>query len=112
MLLLAKIFALKQLSIESTACYETGFFASGSQPLLLDAMKKALTELRPHMISLTELDSDELYDMSHLSSIGNKWGDIYESQLENAMGSRLNKEPKLEFSDTLVKPIMNAGAKL
>jgi hypothetical protein len=43
------------------------------------------------MIPLTELNSDEIIDMSHLSAIGNKWGDIYEAQLERAMGSKLNK---------------------
>lgn len=104
--LLGKIYALKQLSIDSTACYETGFFGSGSKPLLLDAMKKTLIDLRPHMLPLTELNSDELVDLSYLSAIGNKWGDIYEAQLERAMGSRLNKSPKLDFWDTLVKPIM------
>ena len=106
LLLLGKIFALKQLSIDSTACYETGFFGAGSKDLLLDSMKKALAELRPHMIPLTELNLDELYDMSHLSSIGNKWGDIYENQLERAMKSRLNSKPKPDYWDTLVKPIM------
>jgi Acyl-CoA oxidase len=64
------------------------------------------------MIPLVELNSDEIIDMSHLSAIGNKWGDIYEAQLERAMKSRLNKEPKLEFWDSLVKPIMKANAKL
>lgn len=54
-------------------------------------MKKAMTELRPHMIPLVELDTDELRDKSYLSAIGNKYGDIYEMQLELAMNSRLNK---------------------
>lgn len=79
MILLGKIYALKQLSVDSTACYETGFFGNGAKPLLLDGMKKCLVELRPHMVSLTELNSDEIVDMSNLSAIGNKWGDIYEA---------------------------------
>jgi len=66
------------LSLDSVACYETGFFTAGSKALLLDSMKKAVNELRPHMIPLVELKSDELQDMSHLSAIGNKYGDIYE----------------------------------
>ncbi len=70
-------------------------------------MKGLLVELRPHMIPLVELNIDELIDMSHLSSIGNKYGDIYESMLERAMGSRLNHEPKPEYWDSLVKPIMH-----
>ncbi len=112
MVLLAKIYALKQLKLNNQACYETGFFSKGSTELLLDATKQALIQLRPHMIPLVELNSDEIIDMSHLSAIGNKWGDIYEAQLERAMKSRLNKEPKLEFWDSLVKPIMKANAKL
>jgi Acyl-CoA oxidase len=60
MLLLAKIFALKQLSLDSIACYESGFFSTGANNLLLETMKFAVTELRPYMIGLVELDSDEL----------------------------------------------------
>jgi hypothetical protein len=41
-------------------------------------MKEAVLELRPHMISLVELNTDELMDMTYLSAIGNKYGDIYE----------------------------------
>ena len=81
------------------ACYETGFFGNGSKPLLLESMKKAMIELRPHMVPLTELQSDEIIDMTHLSAIGNQWGDIYETQLERAMGSRLNANPKPEYWD-------------
>ncbi len=62
LILLAKIFALKQLTIDSTSCYESGYFGSGSKKLLIEAMKKSLIELRPHMISLVELESDELVD--------------------------------------------------
>jgi hypothetical protein len=79
LILLAKVFALKQLQLDSTACYETGFFAQGSKNLLMESMKKALTDLRPLMIPLVELDSDEYRDKSYLSAIGNKWGDIYEA---------------------------------
>jgi hypothetical protein len=53
------------------ACYETGFFGNGSKPLLLESMKKAMIQLRPHMVPLTELQSDEIIDMTHLSAIGN-----------------------------------------
>ncbi len=37
--LLARIFALKQLSLDSVSLYETGYFAQGSKELLLHAMK-------------------------------------------------------------------------
>ena len=53
--LLAKIFALKQLSLDSSALYETGYFNKGSKSLLFDSTKKLLIELRPHMIPLVEL---------------------------------------------------------
>jgi len=69
-------------------------------------MKVSLKELRPHMIPLIELNTDELLDMSHLSAIGNKYGDIYEAQLERAMGSRLNSKIKPDYWDSLVKPIL------
>ena len=106
--LLAKVYALKQLTLDCTACYETGFFSAGSKGLLMEAMKKALIELRPHMIPLVELDSDELIDKSNTSAIGNKWGDIYEAMLERAMQSRLNAKPKPEYWDSLIKPIIKA----
>ena len=38
--------------------------------------------------------------------MGNKYGDIYESQLGLAMGSRLNREPKPQYWDPLLKPII------
>lgn len=71
-----------------------------------------MIELRPHMIPLVELNTDEILDFSSISAIGNKWGDIYETQLERAMNSKLNKKPKLDFWETLVRPIMKANAKL
>lgn len=107
--LLARVFALKQLTLDCDALYETGFFVSGSKTMLLDSMKAAVKELRPHMIPLTELDQDELMDMSYMSAIGNKYGDIYERQLELAMGSRLNKKSKPDYWDELVKPLMGTG---
>ena len=68
-------------------------------------MKIALNELRPHMISLVELHYDSEIDMSYLSAIGNEYGDIYETQLEWAMTSRLNKNPIPDYYETLIKPI-------
>lgn len=80
--------------------------ASGAKPLMAAAMQDCLTALRPQMIPLVELKSDEIMDKSNLSAIGNKWGDIYERQLELAMNSRLNKKAKPDFWDEKVKPIM------
>ena len=48
-------FALKQLSLDSTPLYETGFFGDSSGNLLDAAYKKTLIDLRPDMIGLVEL---------------------------------------------------------
>jgi len=77
--LLAKVFALKQLLLDSAVCYETGFFGSGSSELLTESMNKSLQELRPHMVPLTEMNSTSEMNMSYLSAIGNEYGDIYET---------------------------------
>ena len=52
-----------------------------------------MNDLRPYMIGLIEIENNNLFDTnsSYLSAIGNKYGDIYERQLELAMNSRLNK---------------------
>ena len=39
-----------------------------------------------------------------MSCLGNEYGDIYETQLEWAMGNRFNKTSKPEFFDELVLP--------
>ena len=38
--------------------------------------------------------------------IGNKWGDIYEAQLDFAKNSRLNKNKVPRYYETLMKPVM------
>ena len=80
-------FALKQLSLDPTPLYETGFFDASSVNLLSAAYKQTLIDLRPDMISLVEL----LPEGALCSTIGNKYGDIYEAQFETAKASRLNK---------------------
>lgn len=74
--------------------------------MLTECFKDACKELRPQIIPLIELNTHEELDASYMSAIGNKYGDIYERQLELAMGSKLNKTPKAEYWDTLVKPLM------
>ena len=70
-------------------------------------MNTILIELRPQMIPLVELKSDELQDQSYLSAIGNKYGDIYELQLELAKRSKLNKQQVPSFYEKYMKPTMN-----
>jgi len=72
---------------------------------MLGAMKESLNELRPHMVSLVELNTRSESDMSYLSAIGNEYGDIYETQLEWAMKSRLNKNPIPDYYKTIIRPI-------
>jgi len=56
-----------------------------------EAIKILLEKLRPQMIPLVEQ-----FDMSDnflMSAIGNSYGDIYETHLEWAKDSRMNKTP-------------------
>lgn len=101
--LLIQIFALKLLMKDSEGLYETGFFGAGASELQREAFKQLLTQLRPHMIPLAEgwPQLDTVYTV-----IGNKWGDIYEAQLDFARKSRLNQNPVPPYYQTLIKPIM------
>jgi hypothetical protein len=69
--LVVRVFALKELLRDSMPCFETGFFTKGSAGLLNDAMKAALVELRPHMISLVEYKQSVDNWYCDLSGIGN-----------------------------------------
>jgi hypothetical protein len=104
--LLLRIFALRQLQQDSTPCFDAGFFGKGSTGLLNATMKAALIELRPHMIPLVEykMFMDDQY--VNISAIGNKYGDIYESQLNWAIGSRLNKQKKPHYFEELAMPMI------
>lgn len=76
---LARLFAVHQLILDSAPCYESGFFRLGSAQLLNDAAKKLVTLIRPQMVPLIE--SFGVADSMIVSSIGNSYGDIYETQL-------------------------------
>lgn len=95
-------FALKQLSLDCTSLYETGFFGPGSGDLLLAAYKQTLTEMRPNIIGLAEL----VPEGSYCSTIGNEYGDIYEKQFEVARSSRLNTGTVPDLYYTNIKPVM------
>lgn len=102
--LVLKVFAVHQLVSENRGLYECGFFSSGSGRLLDDAYKQLLVELRPHMLPLAE--TMQMLDRITDSCIGNKYGDIYERQLELAKKSNLNKTPVPPYFETLMKPTM------
>ena len=95
-------YALKQLSLDNRELYECGFFGPGSAELLDQAYKQTLTDLRPQMVPLAEL----IPDFDEPSTIGNYYGDIYESQFETAQNSRLNTGTVPDLIFTHVKPTM------
>lgn len=78
MQLLAKIFALWILTSDSVLLYESGFFGQGSNQLADECLKQACETLRPQIIPLIECKTEESLDLTYLSAIGNKYGDIYE----------------------------------
>ena len=88
---------------DSESLYETGFFNKGSSRLLTESFKYLLVQLRPHMIPLVEACP---HGETTFSVIGNKWGDIYEAQLDFAKNSRLNNHKVPRYYDTLMKPTM------
>ena len=85
---------------------ETGFLGKGSGKLMDQALKQLLTDLRPQMVPLVEV-SDKFTDFT-LSSIGNKYGDIYETQFECASSKKnpLNKELVPSFYQTYQSEVM------
>lgn len=102
--MMGKIYALKQLQLDSTNLYESGYFGKGSKQLLQDSMQHQLDLLRPQIVQLVELDTISEVDQTYLSCLGNEYGDIYETQLEWAMNNRFNKSPRPEFFEELVLP--------
>ena len=76
MFTLVKLFAVNQLMKDSECLYEAGFFGAGSGSLRDEAFKRLLTDLRPNMLGLVEYSPN--FEASMASTIGNKYGDIYE----------------------------------
>ena len=86
--ILIAMVGLHELKTDSAPLYECGYFSSGSHTVIEDALKIVYVKLRPYMVGLVECF--ERSDNSLTSAIGNSYGDIYETQLEWARGSRLN----------------------
>lgn len=103
LLAIVQLFAAKHLKDSATALYETGFFSKGAATLLDQANKHLLVVLRPHMLGLVEWFS---VGDSIPSVIGNKFGDIYEAQLNAAVTSRLNKNKVPSYYEKYMKPTM------
>jgi hypothetical protein len=76
--LLAKVFALSELTTDCQQCFASGYFADKSAYINLhEAYKLVLRQLRPLMVPLVEV----MYipDNVLVSAIGNYHGDIYET---------------------------------
>ena len=101
---IARVYALDSLVKDSTAVFDSGFFGSGTGALLTGALALSVAKLRPQIVNLCE--SFYLPDEMTPSVIGNKYGDIYELQLEMAQKSRLNKDEVVPYFDELIKPII------
>jgi hypothetical protein len=90
---LCMLYGLFQLNTDCVSCYDSGFFSQDSvvpfSELILEAIKIINFELRPKAIAIIE--SLGVSDMILQSAIGNSYGDIYETHLEWAKDSRLNK---------------------
>lgn len=84
--------------------YECGFFGQKSGLLLDEAYAKLLVDLRPLMIPFIEYSPNMMYGMK--STIGNDHGDIYETQLDVAKNSRLNKTEVPPYYVKYMNPTM------
>ena len=85
------LYGLRMLNNDQHGLYECGYFISGIKysELILEAIKNINLKIRPIILPLVETFA--MKDDTLLSAIGNSYGDIYETHLEWAKGSRLNK---------------------
>ena len=101
---LIKLFAVNDLVKDSESLYEVGFFGAGSGALRDQALNQLLIDLRPSMIGLVEYSPN--FEAAMTSTIGNKYGDIYELQLDIAKKSYVNKHEIPPYYESLMKPTM------
>lgn len=59
--------------------------------MILEALKTINKILRPKILSIVESTPIAWSDKSTMTAIGNSYGDIYETHLEWAQNSRMNK---------------------
>ena len=101
-----RIFALKEIQRDNQMLYETGYFGPGSGAILTDTYNTLLRELRPHIIPLVEMLDAAKEDWWSISTIGNKYGDIFETQLDVAKSTRLNTGKPPPYYEKLMKPLI------
>jgi len=84
------VYGLSELSKSCAPLYDCSYFtADFGRDTLLTALKHKIASLRPQAINLIE--SIDVPDSTLNSSIGNSYGDIYETYFNNARQSKLNK---------------------
>jgi acyl-CoA oxidase len=71
--------------------FDKGYFQPQSTQWMNEAFKQLLAKIRPQFIPLVEILP--YTDNCLCSAIGNSYGDIYETHLEWAKNSRMNKKP-------------------
>ena len=85
---LARVHILCDLIKDCGPVYEAGYFAPSAHSNLKKALEQVIKKLRPQMLPLAEVPYST--DEFNPSSIGNSYGDIYETQFEWARTSKLN----------------------
>lgn len=103
---LAIIHGLDLLIKDCGSVFEAGYFGEGSFSAMRTAMAKSIGRFRPQMIPTVE--AFKAHDGILVSAIGNSYGDIYETQLEWAKNSRLNKRKIPPYFEEYIKPILQA----
>jgi len=89
---LCAIYGLNHLKSDCFDLYQSGYFKGQEGKLVFEALKMLIGVIRPQFIPLIE--AFEISDSIVPSAIGNKYGDIYETQFEWAKNSPLNKLSK------------------
>jgi acyl-CoA oxidase len=107
--LMAKVYrlaGLHSLASELGDLYECGYFAPSAQSNIRSAIDLLVAQLRPQLIPLVE--ASQINEVP--SNIGNKYGDVYELQLHEAMNSPMNKLDKNGVPpqwEAYIKPILH-----
>ena len=74
------LLGLKFLMEIQTNGYDSGYFKNKDQILIDEAFKNILKKIRPFAVPLIELH--DIPDYINISSVGNSYGDIYETYFE------------------------------
>lgn len=105
---LFRVSAFDSLVQNNSDIFETGYFIPEAITMIKQAKDRLLTKLRPQLIPIAEAS----ITIEGATNIGNKYGDIYELQLEQAMNSSLNKvdvDGVPPMWETHMKPFLHDG---